>query len=100
MQETKNASAVSERFKELRSRNTNEHSMGPTGYAVKLAQWEKEDNKLVATGIRNPWDDYPWSRNWMRARSRLEVKDNIAEIKWNKEENKKWLKTSRKGMHM
>jgi hypothetical protein len=34
--ETKQASSSSVKFKELRSRNTSEHNMGPAGYTVKL----------------------------------------------------------------
>src|SRR5688572_17301233 len=87
MQETEEAVADSGRFMALRRWNTHEHSMGPAGYAGKLAQWEEEDNQLTALGIHNPWDDFPkgQSRNWLRGRSRLEVKEGVAEIKWNKD---------------
>ena len=87
MQESDDASAASNRFKELRRGSTNEHSMGPAGYSGKQAQWEKEDNRLAVAGIHNPYDDYPDNRlrNLLRARSRLEVKDGVAEIIYNKE---------------
>jgi hypothetical protein len=42
--ETEQASSASAKFKELRSRNTSEHNMGPAGYIVKLEQWEETDN--------------------------------------------------------
>jgi hypothetical protein len=51
---TEQASSASVNIKELRSRNTSEHNMGPAGYTVKLEQWEEEDRKLAATGIPNP----------------------------------------------
>jgi hypothetical protein len=41
--EIEQASSASVMFKELRSRNTSEHNMGPAGYTMKLEQWEKED---------------------------------------------------------
>jgi hypothetical protein len=37
-EETEQASYASVKFKELRSRNTSEHSLGPAGYTVKLEQ--------------------------------------------------------------
>jgi hypothetical protein len=43
--ETEQASSASVKFKELRSRNTSEHNMGPAGYTVKLEQWEEEDRQ-------------------------------------------------------
>jgi hypothetical protein len=49
--ETEQASSASVKFKELRSRNTSEHNMGPAGYTVKLEQWEEEDRQLAAAGI-------------------------------------------------
>jgi hypothetical protein len=36
--ETEQASSASVKFKELKSRNTSEHNMGPAGYTVKLEQ--------------------------------------------------------------
>jgi hypothetical protein len=57
--ETDEASFVSVRFKELRSPNTSEHSMGPAGYTVKLPQWEEEDRYLAAARIPNRYDAYP-----------------------------------------
>jgi hypothetical protein len=52
-EETEKASSASVKFKELRSRNTSEHNMGPDGYTVKLKQWEEEDRQLAAPGIPN-----------------------------------------------
>jgi hypothetical protein len=56
--------------------------MGPAGYTVKLEQWEEEDRQLVAAGIPNPYDAYPddRSKNWLRARSKLVIKDFVAVI--------------------
>jgi hypothetical protein len=84
-EETEQASSASVKFKELRSRNTNEHNMGPTGYTVKLEQWEEEDRQLAAAGIPNPYDTYPddRSKNWLRARSKLVIKDHVAVIVFN-----------------
>jgi hypothetical protein len=40
------ASSLLVKFKELRSRNTSKHNMGPAGYTVKLEQWwgKRTDN--------------------------------------------------------
>jgi hypothetical protein len=66
-EETEQASYVSVKFKELRSRNTSEHNMAPAGYTVKLEQVEEEDRQLAAAGIPNPSDAYPddRSKNWL-----------------------------------
>jgi hypothetical protein len=65
-EETEQASSVSVKFKELRSWNTSEHNMGPTGYTMKLEQWKEEDRQLAAAGMPNPYDAYPndRSKNW------------------------------------
>jgi hypothetical protein len=74
--ETEQASFASVKFKELRSRNTSKHNMGPAGYTVKLEQWEEEDRQLATAGIPNPYDTYPDDRfkNWLRAKSNKIVK--------------------------
>jgi hypothetical protein len=89
--ETEQASSVSVKFKELRSRNTSEHNMGPAGYTVKLEQWEEEDRQLAAAGIPHPYDAYPddHSQNWLRARSKLVIKDRVAVIVFNNKEAEK-----------
>jgi hypothetical protein len=56
--ETEQASSATVKFKELRSRNTSEHNMGPVDYTVKLEQWEEEDRQLTTAGIPNPYDAY------------------------------------------
>jgi hypothetical protein len=62
--------------------------MGPAGYTVKLEQWEEEDRQLAAAGIPNPYDAYPddRSKNWLRARSKLVIKDHVAVIVFNNKE--------------
>jgi hypothetical protein len=89
--ETEQASSTSVKFKELRSRNISEHNMGPTSYTVKLVQWEEEDRQFVAAGIPNPYDAYPdnRSKNWIRARSKLVIKDRVAMIVFNNKEAEK-----------
>jgi hypothetical protein len=89
--ETEQASSASVKFKELRSWNTSEHNMGPAGYNVKLEQWEEEDRQLPAAGIPNPYDAYPddHSKNWLRARSKLVIKDRVAVIVFNNKEAEK-----------
>jgi hypothetical protein len=79
------------KFKELRSRNTSEHNMGPAGYTMKLEQWEEEDRQLAAAGIPNPYAAYPddRSKNWLRARSKLVIKDCVAVIVFNNKEAEK-----------
>jgi hypothetical protein len=90
-EESKQASSASVKFKELRSRNTSEHNMGPAGYTVKLEQWEEEDIQLVAAGIPNPYDAYPddRSKNWLQARSKLVIKDRVTVIVFNNKEAEK-----------
>jgi hypothetical protein len=90
-EETEQASSASVKFKELRSRNTSKHNMGPAGYIVKLEQWEKEERQLAAAGIPNPYDAYPdnRSKNWLRARSKLVIKDRVAVIVFNNKEAEK-----------
>jgi hypothetical protein len=89
-EETEQASSVSVKFKELRSRNRSEHSMGLASYTLKLEKWEEEDRQLAAAGIPNPYDTYPDDRsnNWLRARNRLVIKDRVALIVFNKEAEK------------
>jgi DNA-directed RNA polymerase subunit N (RpoN/RPB10) len=55
---------------------------------VKIEQWEEEDRQLAATGIPNPYDAYPddRSKNWIRARSKLVIKDRVAMIVFNNKE--------------
>jgi hypothetical protein len=86
--ETQQASSASVKFKELQSRNTSEHNMGPAGYIVKLEQWEEEDRQLAAASIPNPYDTYPddRSKNWLRARSKLVIKYRVAVIVFNNKE--------------
>jgi hypothetical protein len=90
MLESEEAKADSSRYTELRSLMTHEHCLGPGGYARKEEQWDQEDIRLAEAGIPNPWDEYPdeRSRTWLQARSRLQVKDDVAEILWNKDSAK------------
>jgi hypothetical protein len=90
-EETKQVSSASVKFKELRSRNTSKHNMGPAGYTVKLEQWEEKDSQLAVAGIPNPYDAYPddRSKNWLRARSKLVIKDRVAVIVFNNKEAEK-----------
>jgi hypothetical protein len=100
--ETEQASSPSVKFKELRSRNRSEHNMGPASYVVKLEQWEEEDRQLAAASIPNPYDAYPddRSKNWIRARSKLVIKDRDAVIVFHNKEAEKWLRTSRRRLHL
>jgi hypothetical protein len=90
-EETEQASSASVKFKELRSRNTSKHNMGPAGYTVKLEQWKEKDSQLVVAGIPNPYDAYPddRSKNWLRARSKLVIIDRVAVIVFNNKEAEK-----------
>jgi hypothetical protein len=65
--------------------------MGLVGYTVKLEQWELEDRQLVVAGIPNPYDTYPddRSKNWLRARSKLVIKDCVVVIVFNNKEVEK-----------
>jgi hypothetical protein len=89
--ETEQASSASVKFKELRSRNTSQHNMGPAGYTVKQEQWEEEDRQLAIAGIPNPYDAYPEdrSKNWLRVRSKLVIKDLVSVIVFNNKEAEK-----------
>jgi hypothetical protein len=90
-EETEQASSASVNFKELRSRNTSEHNKAPAGYTMKLEQWEEENKQLAAAGIPNPYDAYPddRSKNWLRPRSKLVIKDRVAVIVFNIKEAEK-----------
>jgi hypothetical protein len=88
-EETEQASSASVKFKELRSRNTSKHIIGLAGYTVKLEQWEEEDRQLTAAGIPNPYDAYPddHSKNWLRARSKLVIKDHCCRVSVQQQRN-------------
>jgi hypothetical protein len=62
--------------------------MDPAGYIVKLKQWEVEDRQLAAARIPNPYDTYPddRSKHWLRARSKLVIKDRVTVIVFNNKE--------------
>jgi hypothetical protein len=66
--------------------------MGPASYTVKLEQWEEEDRQLATAGIPNPYDAYyldDCSKNWLRARSKLVIKDHVVVIVFNNKEAEK-----------
>jgi hypothetical protein len=65
--------------------------MGLAGYTVKLEQWEEEDKQLATAGIPNPYDAYPddRSKNWLRPRSKLVIKDRATVIVFNNKEAEK-----------
>jgi hypothetical protein len=88
---TEQASSANVKFEELRSWNTSEHNMGLAGYTVKIEQWEEEDRQLAAACIPNPYDAYPddRSKNWLRARSKLVIKDRVVVIVFNNKEVEK-----------
>jgi hypothetical protein len=69
---------------------------------VKLEQWEEEDRQLAAAGIPNPYDAYPddRSKNWLRARSKLVIKDHVVVIVFNNKEAEKLVATSRRRLHV
>jgi hypothetical protein len=58
---------------------------------MKLQQWEEQDRQLATSGILNPYDAYPndRSKNWLRARSKLVIKDRVAVIVFNNKEAEK-----------
>jgi hypothetical protein len=58
---------------------------------VKLEQWGEEDRQLVAAGIPNTYDACPddCSNNWLRARSKLVIKDLVAVVVFNNKEAEK-----------
>jgi hypothetical protein len=99
---TGQASSASVKFKELRSRNTSEHNMGPASYTVKLEQWQEDDKQLAAAGIPNPYDAYPddRSKNWLRARTKLVIKDRVAVTVFNNKEAEKLAGISRRRLHV
>jgi hypothetical protein len=76
--------------------------MGPAGYTVKLEQWEEEDKQLAVAGIPNPYDAYPddRSKNCLRARNKLVIKDCVVVIVFNNKEAENWLRTSRRRLHV
>ena len=60
----------SEHFKNLRARITDNHRLGPEGYAGKeKGRWSKEDKAMEEAGSENPWKQYPGrSGPYLRAR--------------------------------
>jgi hypothetical protein len=52
---------------------------------------EEEDRQLAVAGIPNPYDAYldDRSKNWLRARSKLVIKDCVAMIVFNNKEEEK-----------
>jgi hypothetical protein len=52
---------------------------------------EEEDRQLAAVGIPNPYDAYPddRSKNWLRVRSKLMIKDRVAVIVFNNKDTEK-----------
>jgi hypothetical protein len=58
---------------------------------MKLEQWEEEDRQLAAAGIPNPYDAYPGDRSkkWLRARSKIVIKDRVVVIVFNNKEAEK-----------
>jgi hypothetical protein len=65
--------------------------MDPASYTVKLEQCEEDDIQLASASIPNPYDAYPdnRSKNWLRARSKLVIKDHVAVIVFNNKEAEK-----------
>ena len=50
----------SEHFKNLCARITDNHHLGPEGYAGKeKGRWSKEDKAMEEAGPENPWKQYP-----------------------------------------
>jgi hypothetical protein len=69
---------------------------------VKLEQWEEEDKQLAVAGIPNPYDAYldDRSKNCLRARNKLVIKDCVVVIVFNNKEAENWLRTSRRRLHV
>jgi hypothetical protein len=83
----------SEKYKMLRQQNVHNHCLGSAGYDGKEKKWEVEDAELAKKGIPNPWDDYPEGRpvRFLRARSKLKVSEDKAEIIWKHDSTQKNL---------
>ena len=61
---------VSQEMKEKRAKHNKPHKMGRKDYYGKRKDWELEDEKLVAEGKENPWEQYLGrSRPYLQARS-------------------------------
>jgi hypothetical protein len=58
---------------------------------MKLEQCEEEGTQLAAARIPNPYDAYSdnRSKNWLRARSKLVIKDRVVVIVFNNKETEK-----------
>ncbi|KAJ1262517.1 hypothetical protein BS78_09G114000 [Paspalum vaginatum] len=75
------------RYKALRGKYKESHSLGTTGYDGKFAKLEQEDLDLSSQGIQNPWSGIPewWPRNWLQARGKLQIgSDASVQIVWGK----------------
>lgn len=97
---TEESKEESSKYKGLRQRSLHNHSLRTAGYDRKFSQWEKEDLEMAAQGIPNPWIQYPEGRprNWLRARSRIEMSGGSARIVWNKSATEK-MSEKFKDMH-
>ena len=61
---------VSQEMKGKKAKHNKPHKMGRKGYYGKRKEWHEDDEKLVAEGKENPWEQYPGrSRPYLRARS-------------------------------
>jgi hypothetical protein len=78
----------------LQQKNVHNHCLGTTGYDGKVKHWEAEDAALASKGIPNPWDGFPEGRpvRFLRARSKLDVSEDKAEIIWTQDATQKNLR--------
>ncbi|RLN33486.1 hypothetical protein C2845_PM03G30140 [Panicum miliaceum] len=79
----------SERFKNLHGRITDNHRLGPEGYARKeKGKCRKEDTAMKEAGIENPWRQFP-GRSSTYLRARADPTPSTGEITWSSNSSKR-----------
>ena len=79
----------SEHYKNLHGRITDNHRLGPEGYAGKeKGKWRKEDAAMEETGSENPWRQFP-GRLAPYLRVRADPTPSSGEITWGSDGTKR-----------
>jgi hypothetical protein len=67
---TTQAVALSNRMKELNTKNKFRHKLGPGGYKAAMPKWAKKEQELRDVGIPDPLEGCTMcTRNWIRSHS-------------------------------
>jgi hypothetical protein len=64
---------LSNKMKELNSKNKFRHKLGSGGYKAAMPKWAKKDQELRDAGIPDPLEGCTMrTKNWTRGRSRID----------------------------